>query len=252
MLALIDDFGGAAPGQRGTDWFGFGAVLISDENVSPIRDWFNQDVLVRFGRNSNLPLTLSSIRAHRHRYHLIRLLSQQPVKIVVAAIRTGMITYARLQQQGWSYRYYGKEVINSATQYAKELQEDAQIILHEHSYWAGLNSYLSTLECNSWYSNRPEHFRICFDRLTHCQPTSLEDEPLLSLADWVANSIHNALIPDRTWQATNPTYFNLISGCFWSGPASMSSLREFGFLLFPVPARGSLIGMLPADLTIPW
>lgn len=252
MLALIDDYGGAAPGRSGTEWFGFGAVLISEENVSSIRNWFNQEILARVSRVPNLPLTLSNIRSHSSRYHLIRLLSQQPIHIVVAAIRTDMITYARLQQQGWSYRYYGKEVINIATQYAKELQENARVILHEHTHWAELGSYLSTLECNSWYSNRPEHYKICFDRLVQCETNRLQDEPLLSLADWVANTMYNALIPDRTWQATNPTYFNLISSCLWKGPASIESLKMFGFLLFPVPVRSSLINMLPVDMAIPW
>lgn len=251
MLALIDDYGGAAPGQHGTEWFGFGAVLISDDDVNQVRDWFNQDILKQFNRAPNLPFTLSNIRSHRHRYHLTKLLSQQPIKIVVAAIRTDMITYATLQQQGWSYRYYGKEVISSTTQYAKELQQNAQVILHEHTHWADLQSYLSRLECNSWYSNRPEHYRICFDRLIQCEPKRLEDEPLLSLADWVSNAMHNALILDRTWKATNPTYFNLISSCLWKGPASIDSLRMFGFLVFPVPARGSLISMLPTDMAIP-
>lgn len=252
MLALIDDYGGAAPGRGGTEWFGFGAVLISDEDVSSVRHWFNEEILAKVGRAPNLPLTFSPIRSHSLRYHLIRLLVQQPVYIVVAAIRTDRITYERLQQQGWSYRYYGKEVICCATQYARELQEPACVLLHEHLHWTDLGSYLSKLECNSWYSTRPEQSRICFDRLAQCETMKLEEEPLLSLADWVANASYNALIPDRTWGVPNPTYLNLISGRLWKGPSSSESLKEFGFLLFPVPCRSLLINLLPVDLTIPW
>ena len=77
MLAFIDDFGGAKPGQSGTEWFGFSSIMIDDNDMGAIFSWYEQEILPKFNIAQNSPLTLSSIRGHNHKYHLISILIQK-------------------------------------------------------------------------------------------------------------------------------------------------------------------------------
>lgn len=241
MLALIDDWGNPSPGGRGTEWFGFAALLLRSSQLNEIRQCY-QTVCECLGCQPNTSLHALKLDFNS-KYHITRLLAAANPTVSIIAVRIHAVTSQHLTQRGWAYRYYGKEMVRVATHYAADCEESAQVIFHRHKYLENIEDYIfKKLRYNTWYTQKRLSQQILYDRLLDLRSLDDEDEALLCLADCVAHACHMALNPDRRWRQVNPTCLNLLTDCIWQGPSYDRNARLFGVLLEP--------GGIPVHMTL--
>ena len=72
MLALVDDWGNPSPGGGETDWFGFAAVLLHDNQVDRMKQWL-QKICGCLGRLPLSPLHFRKL-SESSKYHITCLL----------------------------------------------------------------------------------------------------------------------------------------------------------------------------------
>ena len=233
MLALIDDWGNPQPGGRGSDWFGFAAVMIRDHDVDGVREWLG-DICSILGHPGAQPIHFRKLNPKR-KYFITKRLSHLPVRVSIEAVEIQRVSSVRLQQKGWAYRFFGREVVRTATHYAREVGEQARVVLESHPYLNEFSDYISRrLRTNSWYVRKDDPHRIDYSTLGSLDIKTARGEPLLCLADCVANSAHSAFNPDDVWDETNPSNLNLLSEVIWDGPpGTQYGGRVFGSMLDP-------------------
>lgn len=251
MLALIDEWGNPSPGKGSTDWFGFAALLLPEDKVDETTLCY-QSVCHNIGHSSIQPIHFRKLDLNS-KYHITQLLAQEHPQISIVAVRIHEVS-GYLSQRGWAYRFYGREMVRAATHFAADCGEEARVIFHRHEYLQDIESYIwKKLRNNVWYMKKDSSRRILYDRLQQIVVADDEDEPLLGLADCVANACHTAFNPHKRWQNTNPSCLNLLSDCIWQGPSCNRNPRMFGAILQPgsmIPSR--LIPNLPQAIRQHW
>jgi len=251
MLALVDDWGNPSPTGAGTDWFGFAALFLKDNQILVMRTLY-ANICERLGRRPDTPLHLRKLGLD-NKYHITKSIAETNPAVSIVAVRIHAVTSQKLQQRGWAYRYYAKEVIRSATHFAANCQELARVVFHRHTYLEGLEDYIrDRLQYNSWYINKSPSKRIDYDRLTNVYQSDDDEELLLGFADCIAHSCQMALNPHALWRQLNPTCLNLLTDCIWQGPSYDKNARLFGIQLEPGGIPVSLIPELPSAIRRYW
>jgi len=244
MLAIVDDWGNPKPGGKGTDWFGFAAVLLRDDQIDSMR-YLYCEICKILGRSPTEPIHHKNLNL-KNKYHIIRQLADEKPAVSLIAVRVHAVTSSNLMRQGWAYRFYGKEMVRVSSHFASECNEAATVIFHRHKYSGGFDTYVwKKLPSNTWYNAKQISQRISFPALQGISFLDDEDEPLLSFADCIAHACHLALNPDKQWKHTNPSCLNLLSDCIWEGPSYCKNARLFGVQLEPEGIPTRLIPELP-------
>lgn len=251
MLALVDDWGNPSPTGAGTDWFGFGALFLKENQIQRMRRLY-AGICQRIGRRQDAPLHFQKFGLDR-KYHITKLIARVNPAVSIMAVRIHAIRSQKLQQRGWAYRYYAKEIIRSASHFAADCGESAKIAFHRHKYLEDLEDYIrDRLQFNYQYMNQPYSKRIDYDRLVNVYSADDDEELLLSFADCIANACTTALNPEKIWQQVNPVCLNLLSDCIWEGPSYDKNPRLFGIQLEPGNIPVSAIREMPDAVRRYW
>ena len=251
MLALVDDWGNPSPTGAGTEWFGFAALFLNDSQVDEMRTlYFN--MCARLGRRPDIPLHLLKLDLD-NKFHVIKLIAEAKPKVSIVSVRIHKVSSQKLQQKGWAYRYYAKEIIRSASHFAAEYNEMAKVVFHRHRYLESLEDYIrDRLQFNSWYLNKSPSMRINYDRLVDVHTADDEEVLLLGFADCVVHACHIALNPHPVWGQVNPACLNLLADCIWEGPSYEKNARLFGIQIEPSGVPVALIPELPDAIRRYW
>ena len=251
MLALVDDWGNPKPGSKGTDWFGFAAVLLKDSQIDLMRN-LHCEICELLGQSPANPVHHRNL-VFSNKYHIIlRLMKKQPA-VSLIAVRIHAVTSHNLMQQGWAYRFYGREMVRVATHFADDCGERANVVFHRHKYLNDFDAYIwKRLFHNAWYNAKQDSQRILFQALGDLRVLDDEEETLLGWADCVAHACHLALNPDKRWKQTNTSCLDLLANCIWQGPSHSENARLFGVQLDPVGIPTHLIPDLPYTIRQYW
>jgi len=251
MLALIDDWGNPSPGRSATKWFGFAAVLVLDASEAQLRTLI-EDSCELIGHDTDVPLHFRRL-SYPNKYHITQRFANSNPTVSVVAVDTHRVTSERLRQRGWTYRYYGREMVRVATHFAADAGESARVVFHRHEYLEGFVDYIqSKLRRNSWYLGKRQSSQILYDRLASLSVLDDECETLLGLADCVAHACHLAMNPHPRWQQVNSSCLDLLANCFWSGPTYEENPRLFGAILQPEGIPTRMMPALPAAIRRHW
>ena len=251
MLALVDDWGNPSPTGVGTEWFGFGGLFLKDSQVEPLRILY-ASICKRLGRRPDTPLHLRKLGLE-NKYHIIKSVAKTNLAVSIVAVRIHAVTSQKLQQRGWAYHYYAKEIIRSASHFAADCDELAKVVFHRHDYLEDIEDYIrDKLQYNYQYMRMPPSRRIDYMKLTDVHPAGDDEELLLGLADCIAHACHMALNPNPVWQQVNPVCLNLLADCIWQGPWYNKNARLFGIQLEPGGVPVSLISELPDAIRRYW
>jgi len=251
MLALADDWGNPSPTGAGTDWFGFAALFLKDDQIRRMRTSYANTCEI-LGRRPDRPLHLRKLGLD-NKYHITKLIAQSNPAISIVCVRIHAVTSQKLQQRGWAYRYYAKEIIRSATHFAADCHELAKVVFHRHTYLESLEDYIrDRLQYNIKYMNKSPSRRINYDTLVNVYPADDDEELLLCFADCIAHACQMALNPHPLWQQVNPACLNLLADCIWEGPSYDKNARLFGIQLEPEGIPVSLLPELPDAIRRYW
>lgn len=232
MIAFVDDWGDPTPGTRGTEWFGFGMIMIPDDELPRLEAWFSNscDALHRSNPGS---IHIRSLKGD-NKFYMTHSLAALEFRVSTIAVKTEKISSHNLQNRGWTYRYFGREMIRVATHYASVIGERASMIFESHGYLEGFEEYINVkLQHNHWYMDKRVENRINYDYSHQIEIKAKEEEPLLSSADCIAHATHLAFNGSREWGMKNPTYLNLLEPCLWEGIGPALPGRAHGAQLKP-------------------
>ncbi len=247
MIALVDEWGNPQPGSRGTEWFGFAAVMIPDSDSSSL---FESLLGLRKFHNPAAPhsVHVRNIRGDS-KYHLLNHFANLQAKAALVCVNINRVRSPHLRQRGWAYRYYGREIVRIITHYAREINEVAHIVFDRHVYLNEFEEYISNIlpYLNS-YTDMLEQYRILFDRIGSIHFYSNDEFPELCLADGLAHAAGLAFNPTTKWRAINPSYLDLYSNSIWKGPVTQLDPWRFGLSLEPNSIANELKTYVPTTL----
>lgn len=244
MLALVDDWGNPSPTGVGTEWFGFAALFLKDNQIKIMRQSYI-DVCGRLKRDPNIPLQTHKLELN-NKYHIIKIITNANPVVSIIAVRIHEITSQKLRQRGWAYRFYAKEIVRTASHFAADHNEFAKVVFHRHKYLNDFENYLrDRIQFSNAHMMQSTSKQILFDKLTNIYSSDDEDELLLGFADCIAHACHMALNPDDIWYQVNPVCLNLLTDYIWKGPSYDTNPCSFGIQLRPGPIPSSLIPQLP-------
>ena len=84
MLVLADDWGNPSPTGAGTDWFGFAALFLKDDQIRRMRTSY-ANICEILGRRPDRPLHLRKLGLD-NKYHITKLIAQSnPAISIVCA-----------------------------------------------------------------------------------------------------------------------------------------------------------------------
>lgn len=251
MLALVDDWGNPSPSGAGTDWFGFAAIFLKKNQIQEMRNLYTA-ICQHLGRRSDVPFQSRKLSLE-NKYHITKLVTHRNPAISIIAVHIHDITSRKLQQRGWAYRYYAKEIIKSASHYAADYGEFAKVVFHRHEYLEDLENYIrDRLQYNSWYRNQSYSKRINYNTLVNVYSADDEEELLLCFADCIAHACHLALNPHPHWQQVIPVCLDLLPDRIWQGPSYDRNPRLFGMQLEPSGISYDLVSELPYTIRKFW
>ena len=147
----------------------------------------------------------------------LRLAKKQPA-VSLIAVHIHAVTSYNLMQQGWAYRFYGREMVRVTTHFADDCGERANVVFHRHKYLNDFEAYIwKRLFHNTWYNAKQASQRILFQALGDLRVLDDEEETLLGWGDCVAHVCHLALNPDKRWKQTNTSCLRPIGELYLAG-----------------------------------
>lgn len=251
MIAFVDEWGNPSPTGVGTEWFGFAAIFLKEIQIEKMRHLYSY-ICENLRRKPDTPLHLYKFGLN-NKYHIVKLIAQANISISIVAVLIHEIKSRQLQQKGWAYRFYAKEIVRSATHFAADCNELATVVFHRHKYLENFEDYIrDQVQFSSSYMMKSDSKQIKFDRLINIYSADDEDELLLFFADCVAHACNIALNPDNVWKQVNPACLNLLTNCIWKGPSYDRNACLFGIQLKPWRIPVGLIHELPDAIRQYW
>lgn len=132
MLALVDDWGTPSPTGAGTEWFGFAALFLKDNQIRTMRNLYVEVCTCR-RRKPDTPLHSLKLELNS-KYHITKLIAYANPTVSIIAVRIHEITSQKLKQRGWAYRFYAREIVRAASHFAADHNEFAKVVFHRHRY----------------------------------------------------------------------------------------------------------------------
>jgi len=243
MEAYIDESGDEGTEGRGTRWLVFGCACVADAEVERFTQMLHAARML-LGRGHPRDIHCREMR-HADRKGILQFLSAPAMDwcgTIVATDTTKQLPGSWLRHPAYQYNYalrYGIERVSSR---AAELGEQATIYIEQRRNFdlADFRFYMTKLKRRG--ERRIDWAFVDPVRIHVAQRTA---QVGLCVADALAHAGFKSLEPDPWWGHFECGYLEIMKGKLWRGPGTSNSIHQYGFVLMPAPAWGTLVAEYP-------